>query len=84
MIIGIRCTSSIIRIHAIISIETRVCGAFVRETEVSTKVQDRERVIRALGNDVGYIDPEESTTDGGSDELFSQEREIDCLQCCRT
>lgn len=65
MIIGIRCTSSIIRIHAVISIETRVCGAFVRETEVSTKVQDRERVIRALGDDAGYIDPEESTTDRG-------------------
>lgn len=68
----------------IISIDTRVCGAFVRETEVSTKAQDKERVIRVLGNDAGYIDSEESTTDSGSDELFSQEREIDCLQCCRT
>lgn len=49
----------------IISIDTCVCGAFVRETEVSTKAQDKERVIRALGNDAGYIDPEESTTDSG-------------------
>lgn len=69
----------------IISIETRVCGTFMRETEVSTEAQGRERVIHALGNDFSYTDPEDSRHDRQyGDELFSQEREIDCLQYCRT
>lgn len=92
MIIGIRCIEHYAH-PRIISIETRVCGAFVREAELTSE-RERDREEGAEGGwrewyvhwETISVTPTQRNrrqTQRG-DELFSQERGIDCLQCRRT